>query len=463
MRRCFKIVALCMALCLGLSHLYAAETSYITEVEFAKYLNAINKTGAKVQIGSAKQLTREKAATMIIDYLGYTALSQDLKENTTYIDVTKAKGEIELLTQLGIMNGVGEQKFNPQAYMTEETAQVILANLKNKLQVPSMWQHACYAISSSSQMDWIKDYDAISFGWAELVYNEGHFNVSDSEGDFKVPMGFAEPMDLAKANGVETYLMVYFDGSHAKELLSSTVKVDKVISEIIELASQLDKEGVTRSFDGVTIDFEGLYDASLKTPYVNFLKQLKERLALQNKKLSVAVQPTLYYRGYDYKGIGEVADHVILMAHDYGARSLSKEEQQAGITTTPLTPIDDVYSALLEAKTAIVDTSKIALQFSFASLQWQKQGGKVLNEKAYTPSYDKIAARINLPETIVKFEPDNQSTYATYEENGITNIIWYEDVQSIKAKMELAKLLDIRSFSYWRLGIIPNEIKGLNE
>ena len=84
MRRCFKIVALCMALCLGLSHLYAAETSYITEVEFAKYLNAINKTGAKVQIGSAKQLTREKAATMIIDYLGYTALSQDLKENTTY-------------------------------------------------------------------------------------------------------------------------------------------------------------------------------------------------------------------------------------------------------------------------------------------------------------------------------------------------------------------------------------------
>lgn len=461
MKRCFKYLIMALMICLSIGNLYATDTNDITEVAFANRLNEVSKVGAIPQTGSNQLLTREKAAVMIVNYLGYTALSNDLKESTSYKDVVEFKGEIELVSQLGIMNGVGNQLFAPKASMTQDTALGIVEQLKSKLQSPSTWQHACYAISSSSQMDWIKDYQAISFGWANLVNNQGDFLVATLVGDFKVPSGFEAPIDLAKANGVETYLMVYYDGNDAQALLKDEVQTKAVISQIVEMTKTMTKDGISRGFDGVTIDFEGFMDSDLKDVYVQFLRQLKAELVFNNKKLAVAVPPTLYYKGYDYKGIGELADHMIVMAHDYGARSLTPEEQQAGITITPLTPIDGIYAALLEARNAVGDTSKVALQFSFASIQWQKQNGKVLNTKAYTPSYDKIAQRAQLPGTTVTFDTNLQSTYATYEENGITNIIWYEDTKSIEAKMELARLLGINSFSYWRLGMIPDEIKSL--
>ncbi|MBE6024246.1 MAG: hypothetical protein E7231_13860 [Cellulosilyticum sp.] len=463
MKTIFKSLLIGFILCLGVGNLFAAEGTYITEEAFATLLNDIHKVEANAQVGSQNILTREKAACMIVDFLGYTALAKERSQRTSFSDVINAKGEIEVISQLGIMNGIGNGQFQPNLSVTVETATAIIEKLKQPLQKPTTWKHACYAISSSSQMEEIKNYQAVSFGWAEVLKGQEGFKVSTTEGSLKVPSGFEMPIDLAKANGVETYIMVYFEGKNgqAESLLKDATAYSKIIAQIVEMTKGISKDGVTRGFDGVTIDFESLTSASIKANYVGFLKTLQTALKAEGKKLNVAVQPTLYYKGYDYKGIGEIADHVILMAHDYGAKKLTLSEQQLGMTTTPLTPIDEVYLALLEAKKAIADRSKIALQFSFASLQWQEQNGTVLNATAYTPSYDKIQTRLKMPGTVAQFDGYNQSSYATYEENGVTNIIWYEDAKSIQAKMDLAKLLGITNFSYWRLGMIPNEISRL--
>lgn len=193
----------------------------------------------------------------------------------------------------------------------------------------------------------------------------------------------------------------------------------------------------------------------MRVLYNTFLKELKLALQKEGKKLNVAVQPTLYFKGYDYKGIGEVSDHVILMAHDYGATTLTEAEMKAGITTTPLTPINSVYEVLCEASMNIPNKNKIVLQFSFGSLQWQSQNNQVIHNRAYTPSYDKIEARLSLGRAAKYFDDYLQSTYATYEENGVQNIIWYEDINSVRSKIDLAKLMGITSVSYWRLGTIP--------
>ena len=451
---------------MSMGTVYGTNTeALMTEKAFINELLKVSKTGAVLITGSDEILTREKAATLIVNYLGYEAIAK--KQNNLFKDVTSSQGEISLVSQLGLMNGLGSGLFQPNGKVTVSQGSLIINRIKNKLETPITWKHAFYAIQSSSQKEWIKGYDAVSFGWSQLerdANNNFMISISNTENDFKVPVGFEAPMDFAKANGVETYLMVYFEnkGMLAKSFLEDELQRASVISQLVSLSQGMTKDGVTRAFDGVTIDFEQFLSSDLKGLYNTFIKELKSALQKEGKKLNVAVQPTLYFKGYDYKGIGEAADHIILMAHDYGAITLTELERQMGITTTPLTPIKEVYDALYEAGLSISDKSKIALQFSFASLQWQSQNNQVINSRAYTPSYDKIEARLSLSGSMKHFDHYLQSTYATYEENGIQNIIWYEDINSIHSKIDLAKLMGITSVSYWRLGIIPEAFNPLS-
>lgn len=465
MKKIIKGWVLIVIFCMSMGTIYATNTeTLMTEKAFINELLKVNKTGSVSLTVSEETLTREKAATLIVKYLGYEAIAK--KQNNLFNDVTSSQGEISLVSQLGLMSGLGNGLFQPNGKVTVSQGDIIINRIKNKLEAPITWKHAFYAIQSSSQKDWIKGYNAISFGWAQLERDENNsfiISTNNTENDFKVPAGFEGPMDFAKANGVETYLMVYFEnkGMLAKSFLENELQRASVINQLVSLSQGMTKDGVTRAFDGVTIDFEQFLSSDLKAPYNTFIKELKSALQKEGKKLNVALQPTLYFKGYDYKGIGEIADHIILMAHDYGATTLTEVERQIGVTTTPLTPIKEVYDALYEAVTNIVDKSKIVLQFSFASLQWQSQNNQVVNTRAYTPTYDKIEARLSLSGTTKHFDSYLQSTYATYEENGIQNIIWYEDINSIQSKIDLAKLMGVTSVSYWRLGIIPEAFNPL--
>lgn len=468
MKRRMKGLVLMICLCMLFPVVYAQTNDVITEQAFVKLLHTISPaTTTTITVGEGN-LTRETAALFIVKYLGYEAIATDLNVMSNYTDVglkegTNNRGVINLVTRLGIMSGTSDKTFSPEQMVTVAQASTIINRLQTRLAQPLTWQHACYAISSSSQMDLLSHYQAISFGWASLKKDtQGNFVVSTSDGtsDFKVPSGFETPVDLAKANGAETYIMVYFEnqGQLASDLFNNPAQKAQVINQMVALTEQVTKDGQTRSFDGITVDFEQFISSDLKMPYVSFLKDLKTALAIKGKKMNVAVQPTLYFKGYDYKGIGEVADHVILMAHDYAIKQLTPQQMANGYVTTPLTPINQVYKALNEAVTAIADKHKIALQFSFGSIQWQSQNGKVQNSKAYTPSNEQITARLALAGTEEHFNTYYQNSYATYTANGINNTIWYENAASIQSKANLAKLLGITSVSYWRLGNIPTNI-----
>lgn len=457
-----RVLILCMMLSIA-TGVYAQEVTNISTLEFTKLLKPLD-TSNRLNINESSKalLTREKAAALIIKLMGYEGIAKDYKNSTLYKDVTAYKGEIHIVSQLGIMSGTGTGLFTPTKPVTYEQAKIITQRIQNKLNKPATWNHAFYAISSSSQMELIPTYDAVSFGWAQVGYDvaKQSFGIQTTQGDFKVPTGFYKPLDLAKSNGVETYLMVFFEDKNgmAKQLLNNEPQVDKLIKQIVDLSNGITKDGVTRAFDGVTIDFENFISSDLAMPYTKFLSKLKTQLKLHNKKLNVAVPPTIHFKGYDYRGIGEYADKVILMAHDYSTKSLTPFEQEIGRIITPLTPINEVYAsfaAITNSATGIQDKSKIVLQISYGALQWQTKEGKVINSKAYTPTYDKIYARLKNSSTQSLYDETYQNPYAVYEENGIRNIIWYENNKSVKAKTDLAKLFGIQGISYWRLGMIP--------
>jgi spore germination protein YaaH len=224
---------------------------------------------------------------------------------------------------------------------------------------------------------------------------------------------------------------------------------------------------VAADYDGVVVDFENLKVAS-KENFTVFLKELKAMLNSDAGYMAVAVQPARtveYYDGYDFKSIGNAADLVILMAHDYNAKKLSYDEMMSGFTTTPLSPINDVYYALsriTDSETGVTDVSKVCLQLSFASAQWKVRNGAIINEIPYTPAYSAIYNRI-ADCAQVNYSEKYENPYISFfnHDDRTNNIVWYENKRSVNAKLRLASLFGVKGLSVWRLGLIPEDALDL--
>ncbi len=397
-------------------------------------------------------ITREEMAVMIANAIGYGALADGLdRDGSSFDDVITHAGAIELLKNLGIVTGTGDQTYKPSSTALREEAAAILIRMYEGMTTETTHSNAFYAVSSYSQMELAKEFDQISFGWASLSRNNEDAVVLDT--DF--PTSFDTPLQETVDMGKEIALSVYADEvtDDVTLFLSDKGMQRTFIDDLMKVLEAY-------SFDGVVIDFEGMREVSLQEPFNSFLAQLKDQLG--NKSLTVMVQPKAHYSGYDYRGIGDVADSIILMAHDYNAKSLTEADRANGYTYTPVTPIKQVYEglvALTDKETGVEDLSKIGLQLSFATAQWElDQNGTVINERPYTPDYIKLMNRLKQEETTVVFDESSMNPKAMYQDsdNGNSYVIWYENATSIRKKVELAQLFGITRLSTWRLGNIPN-------
>ena len=203
--------------------------------------------------------------------------------------------------------------------------------------------------------------------------------------------------------------------------------------------------------------------AELKEGLNQFVKELKS--ALGNKKLYVAVHPVLknsaeYFDAYDYKTLGEYADKIILMAHDYAAYTLPDNLLNTDFIATPVTPFDEVYTALKAITnpiTGVQDKEKIVFAVSTANTTaWNTTDKKITDGKSIHPALETVEKRLAQPDTEITYSEKYKNPYAFYNtEDGQQILLWYEDSRSIKDKIKLAKMFGINSLSVWRIGAIP--------
>lgn len=424
-------------------------------------------------------ITREEMAIMIVRALGYDNLAQLLSSTEPpFNDVYKNTGYIAIAKDVGIVKGTGDDKFNPDGTALREEAAAMMIRMHEKLLHPLEELHAFYAIKSYPQIDLMKSLDSVSFGWSRLEYdNQGKRIIlnttSKNNNEFYVPSGYSTALNTAAENSLSTQLMVFLKnevipegqnendaGISTAEYILTNPDIRKKVIEMINDQIQI------FNFDGVVIDFENMKGEVLRKSFNSFLMELKSILNESGKKLYVAVHPVRkpgheYFDAYDYKTIGNTADKIILMAHDYNAKQLTDNEMETGYNVTPLTPIDEIYFALkaiTDKDTGVEDTSKILFQISFDSAQWRLQQGKILNRYALTPDYALINTRLKDKNTELYYSYTLENPYAKFTDgsNGTDNILWYEDSRSITAKIKLARLFKVGGISIWRLGNIPD-------
>jgi len=375
--------------------------------------------------------------------------------------------------------------------------------------IEPMELHAFYPayITYSPDIEkYIDKLDSISFAWGR-IYSDNPESLNTVKGQngnygFYYPEDFIKPVRYAKSKGKSILISVFTDGIGAEGILPYRDKRSKAINAILEILKKDTGNGESLYYDGVVIDFEGLKDtdASGKARLINgkristyfntFLTELNRELDKLNKKLYVAVNPRLYFDGYDYKQIIKIADKMIIMAHDYEPTgALRKREVTQYTGYDALNPIDSlaparkIKQALEDVKNSIENSAelgKVWLQLSFDSSQWRYEvpdieswetlDGSVFNKEGrVTPTYTMIKKRIdNLDRQGIGisygYNNELQCPSIQYfnKSDKTYNIIIYEDSKSIKAKMDMAKSYGLGGISIWSLGNIPdfNDIKG---
>ena len=363
--------------------------------------------------------------------------------------------------------------------------------------------HAFYpsnAVFSDQIKNYIDNVDSLSFAWsridAEDITALNTTKAKYGNYGFYYPSSYLEPVTYAKNNGKSIQLNIYMDGKDATELLPLADKRSLIIKAITDHL-QLDlSQGEGIYYDGVVIDFEGLrntgsdkksirYDGkTISYYYTQFLTELKSQLIQLNKTMFVAVNPLLYYDGYEYSDILELADQVILMAHDYEpVQKLQKNQVQQYTGYDVLKPVDSlapigaVRAALNDLRGAATDISqmsKVWLQITFDSAQWQYDvtsatGWDTLKDTALskevrsTPLYKSIKDRVDNKDGAGKnltygYNNELQSPYLQYynSANKTWNVILYEDSTSISAKIDLARTYGVGGISVWSLANVPD-------
>lgn len=241
---------------------------------------------------------------------------------------------------------------------------------------------------------------------------------------------------LAKSRGLRPLALIHnYNGSFDPALANSVLGLpDNRRNLINNLVSTVRDNG----YAGVNIDIESIYKSD-RGNYVTFLRELKQAFTPYGFTVTVAIpakdydnQWNSWSNGYDYQGIGQVADQVVIMTYD---------ENWGG--TGPVASLPWVNRVVNYAVTQM-PRNKILL--GLATYGYDYPGGSSYGmkyiENTIIPGWGGQA----------NWNSQYNEPFYTYWHNGTEHTIWYEDESSNAFKLNLVNQYNLGGIAIWRLG-----------
>lgn len=414
-------------------------------------------------------ITRGEMSEILVRALGLGGAAAIAEKNADlpFTDVTAGKGYISVAYDIGMTKGTTATTFGPNETATRAQAAAMLVRIYEKLRQDTGFLHGFYAISSYSQLSLMNSMDAVSAGWSRMTWDGTTALLATTTADgneYAVPQGYEEVVAQAENNSVKLHLNVFMEGEDLKALLSSADGRAQAVEQILGELTVSYKTVGRNPYSGVTIDFEGLRSADAAA-FTAFLTDLAQQVRALDKSLYVCVSPALttgsYYDGYELGKIAALADKVILMAYDYEDRSMAAGA--SALTAAPTSPMDQVYWSLRTAVDQVTaagqSADKLVLGISCKNVAWKVSSTTDLTLAAAAPFYisnDTLAQRLGQAGTVRGRSNTFRCPYAVYTtEDGSACFVWYDDAESVQARIDTAKLLGITGVSVWRLGTVP--------
>ncbi|WP_160035847.1 glycosyl hydrolase family 18 protein [Paenibacillus sp. An7] len=266
------------------------------------------------------------------------------------------------------------------------------------------------------------------------------FEISDDKGNVASKADLAY-VKKAKALGIEVWGLISnaFDADLTATALSTYEKRNTIITQIIEYAK-------TYQLDGINVDFENVYTED--GPNVTqFMRELRPYAKENDLVLSIAVTPKsnseLWSKFLDRRSLGQIIDYMMVMTYD---------EHWA---TSPIAGSVSSIPWAAAAMTKIMDedevpAGKLLLGVPTYTRVWTEEmaeGEVKVSSKAI--GMDTAQEIISTQKLTPQYLEDTGQHYVEYEEQGVLKKIWLEDKTSLRARVELAKRLELAGVASW--------------
>lgn len=226
------------------------------------------------------------------------------------------------------------------------------------------------------------------------------------------------------------------------------------------------------AFTDLNLDIESFRVASpsAQAKMSTFLREVKNQLVerqLGTLTTELTVASLVKNHLLQPEVVGEVSDHVVLMAYDF--------HYSGSVISGPVAPIGGAkekweYDVVESVKLAIqaIPAEKILLGIPLYGYEWETLSYEP--ESAVIPGTGKTATPLRLDEIkkncndcVVKRDTVSGSPYLILPPNEDSAIqqIYFEDTVSIQKKIELAKQYKLGGVAFWAIGYENNELLPL--
>ena len=233
------------------------------------------------------------------------------------------------------------------------------------------------------------------------------------------------------------------DGNFNNNLISAIVQnptaSDNLINNLLVVMEE-------KNYGGLDIDFEFI-KAEDRDLFTEFVRVCTERMHAMGYQVSVALAPKtsaeqrgLLYEGKDYRSIGEIVDHVLVMTYEWGYT------YGPPMAVAPL----NMVRRVVEYAVREISPAKISLGIPNYGYDWPLPYERGVTKAKTIGNVEAVRMAVNQGVQI-RFDEIAQSPYFNYEADGIMHEVWFEDVRSLQQKFDLIKEFGLRGPGYWQI------------
>ena len=353
-----------------------------------------------------------------------------IKENDEFVIIEKNDGWVEVRTTNGKIGYIKENIIKEETKVREAVEQKT-----NTQKISLVWDYYSEYVNAP-------DRSGETFNGVNVVSPSFFVLERLGKGEIIDNVGTAgiEYINWAKEKGYKIWAM--FSNNSMIETTSQIMRDyelrEKTINNIVELAEKYE-------LDGINLDFENMYKED-KNLYTRFVIELYPRLKARGMTLSVDVTAPdggdTWSLCFDRHNIARNSDYIVFMAYDQHGQSSTTAGSVAAYNWVEVN-----LNKFLGTQEEI-EKEKVILGIPFYTRLWRETGEDVTSSIVDMKDVNNV-----LPGDIQReWLDDVKQNYIEYERNGSIYKMWIEDIDSIRAKINLAREKEIAGVAFWAKG-----------